>query len=178
MIGRARRRAAAILDSNVEVFARAGYREAERPSPLEARLESDGTRPLVVRMAQEGRIFGGTYALEVATAEPVLPATAGLRARGRGVVRLRRIAFRARGRDAAGGRLAAQLESDPGLAEALRRVHFDRIRVEPDGRPVIRHMGGSLVWVLFPPVVRPIPFLDEQARATASALEAFAHAGR
>jgi len=35
-------------------------------------------------------------------------------------------------------------------------------------------MGGSVVWMLFPPLVRPIPFVDEQAKETLGALEAFA----
>ena len=53
-------------------------------------------------------------------------------------------------------------------------MHFERIRVEPDGRPVIRHMGGSVVWMLFPPLVRPVPLIAEQRRAAVEALEAFA----
>jgi hypothetical protein len=52
------------------------------------------------------------------------------------------------------------------------------VRVEPDGSPVIRHMGGSVVWMLFPPLVRPIPLVEEQARETLGALEAFAAVGR
>jgi hypothetical protein len=38
---------------------------------------------------------------------------------------------------------------------------------------VIRHMGGSVVWMLFPPLVRPVPLTVPQARATVKALEAF-----
>jgi len=38
-------------------------------------------------------------------------------------------------------------------------------------------MGGSVVWILFPPLVRTIPLVDEQARATLRALDAFARAG-
>jgi hypothetical protein len=57
------------------------------------------------------------------------------------------------------------------------RVHFEAIRIEPDGRAVIRHMGGSVVWMLFPPLVRPVPLVDEQARATLEALDAFARVG-
>jgi hypothetical protein len=129
-------------------------------------------------MVQEGRIFGGTYALEISTAEPLLPPTRGLSARGRGVVRQHGIAFRAHRGDEAGRRLAARLESDRRLVERLGRVHFERIRVEPDGRPVIRHMGGSLVWILFPPVLKGIPLVPEQVDAAAAALEAFAAAGR
>jgi hypothetical protein len=37
-------------------------------------------------------------------------------------------------------------------------------------------MGGSIVWMLFPPLVRPVPLIAEQAKATAEALEAFAAA--
>jgi hypothetical protein len=136
-----------------------------------------GGQPLVLRMSPQGRIFGGTYALEVSTDRPVLPRSGGLSARGRGVVRLTGVAFKARGHDAAGAALAGQLAGDTQLAGALGRVHFERIRVEPDGRPVIRHMGGALVWVLFPPLVKAVPLVDEQARATAKALDAFARAG-
>jgi hypothetical protein len=56
-------------------------------------------------------------------------------------------------------------------------VHFEEIRVEPDGRAVIRHMGGSVVWLLFPPMARPIPISAEQIRATIEGLEAFVRAG-
>jgi hypothetical protein len=129
-------------------------------------------------MVPLGRIFGGTHALEVSTAVPVLPATRGLSARGRGAVRLGGFRFRPRSGDAAGRALAERLERDARLDEALRGVHFERIRVEPDGRPVIRHMGGSVVWILFPPLMKSIPFVDTQARATVRALEAFARAGR
>jgi hypothetical protein len=87
------------------------------------------------------------------------------------------VAFRAHRGDEAGRRLAVRLEQDEHLVRRLSQVHFERIRVEPDGRPVIRHMGGSVVWVLFPPLVKRIPLVDEQLRATLSALEAFAAAG-
>ena len=50
--------------------------------------------------------------------------------------------------------------------------------MEPDGRPVIRHLGGSVVWVLFPPLVKRVPLVPEQIEATLAALEAFAVAGR
>ena len=50
--------------------------------------------------------------------------------------------------------------------------------VEPDGRPVIRHMGGSVVWVLFPPLVRDTPLPDGQPEAMVRALDEFARAGR
>ena len=52
-------------------------------------------------------------------------------------------------------------------------MHFERIRVEPDGRPVIRHMGGSVVWMLIPPLARGVPLVPEQARASVDALRAF-----
>lgn len=178
MLGRVRKRAGAILDTNVEVFTRAGYHETSRAGPLEARLEAPaGKQPILLRMKPDGRIFGGSYGLEISTTEPVLPRSRGLRARGRGVVRLSGVRFRARGRDAEAARLAERLGADRRLGDALKEVHFERIRVEPDGRPVIRHMGGSVVWILFPPLVRTIPLVDEQARATLRALDAFARAG-
>jgi hypothetical protein len=107
----------------------------------------------------------------------VLPFTRGLSARGRGVVRLRGIAFRGRRGDEAGQRLAERLEADEQLTGQLGQVHFERIRVEPDGRATIRHMGGSVVWVLFPPIVKAIPLVPEQAVATLRALEALAQLG-
>jgi len=168
-----------VLDTNVEVLARAGYREAARTGPLEARLEAPaGKQPILLRMAPDGRIFGGSYGLEISTADPVLPRSRGLRARGRGVVRLSGVRFRARGHDPETVRLAMLLSEDRRLGDALKEVHFERIRVEPDGRPAIRHMGGSVVWILFPPLVRAIPFVEEQAKATLRALDAFALAGR
>lgn len=179
MIGRARRRAAVVLDRDVEVFGSAGYRESERRRALETLLEAPtGKQPLVLRLAQQGRIFGGTYALEISTAAPVLPPTGGVSARGRGVVKLSRFSFHPRRGDSEGKRLASVLAADRRLADALREVHFERVRVEPDGRAVIRHMGGSLVWILFPPLARPIPLVPAQATATARALDAFAAAGR
>ena len=174
MWGRARGAAAKTLERNVEVFEGEGYRRAGRDGAFEARLERPGRQPLRLRMAQDGRIFGGSYALEVAPAEPVLPATEGVSARGRGVVRLSRVAFRPRRGDPEGDRLARRLEADADLQRALAEVHFEQVRVDPDGRPVIRHMGGSVVWALFPPLVRPVPLVPEQARATADALERFA----
>jgi hypothetical protein len=103
-------------------------------------------------------VFGGNWGLELSTAEPVLPATSrGLTARGRRVVRMQGVKFRARGGDEAASRLAADLTADAELGKALGEVHFERLAVEPDGRPVIRHMGGSVVWVLIPPVVRSTP---------------------
>jgi hypothetical protein len=177
MFASPRKAARRTLEANVQAFARVGCRAAEWLGPLEARLEGDGRRTIRIRLAREGRIFGGSYALEATTAEPVLPATRGLSARGRGVVRLARVSFHARRGDGEGRRLAEHLEHDERLADALAKVHFHRIRVEPDGRPVILHMGGSVVWMIFPPLVRPVPLVDEQARALVDALEAFAQAG-
>ena len=74
--------------------------------------------------------------------------------------------------------LAERLAGDHELGERLAAVHFERIRIEPDGRPVIRHLGGSLVWIAFPPLVKAIPLVPEQVRATIAALGAFAAAGR
>ena len=124
-------------------------------------------------MSRKGRVFGGDYALEVSTDEPVLPPSGGLSARGRGVVKMRGVRFRAKRGDETGRRLAHELASNQALGEKLSRVHFERIRVDPDGRPVIRHLGGSVVWVLFPPLVRRIPLVPEQVEATLAALEAF-----
>ena len=173
MRGRARSRAADVFEQNLETFTTIGWSVVERPRALDARLAGDSL-PLRMRMHGEGRIFGGTFALEVATADPVLPATRGLRARGRGIVKLARVSFDAQRGDAAGSRLAAALEQDPSLQRALASVDFERIRVEPDGRAVIRHLGGSVVWALFPPFVRAVPLVDPQARATVDALAAFA----
>jgi hypothetical protein len=166
------RRAAAVLASDVEVFERLGYQPLERRSPYEVTLRAPAGEPdLLVRLRRQGRFFGGNWALEVATVALVLPPSRGLSARGRGVVRMRGVRFR--GDD----RLAPALSADEGLGAALARVHFERISVEPEGRPVIRHMGGSLVWVLFPPIVRATPLPPEQARETVAALDAFARAG-
>jgi hypothetical protein len=159
------------------VFAGLGYGSVPPDGSLTARLERDGRLPLLLRMVEQGRVFGGSFALEVTTVEPVLPETRGLRARGRGVVRLTGVEFRPRDGDAAGAELARRLVADPALGNSLRAVHFERIRVEPDGRPVVRQMGGSVVWMLFPPMVRPVPLVPEQAEATVRALEAFAAAG-
>jgi hypothetical protein len=126
-----------------------------------------------LQLTRDGRIFGGNYGLELSTEEPVLPPTRGLSARGKGVVKMQGVKFRAKRGDAAGERLAERLGSDARLAQLLGRVHFERIRVEPDGRPVIRHLGGSVVWILFPPLVRRVPLVPEQIDATLAALEAF-----
>jgi hypothetical protein len=163
----------------LERFAAAGYGHVDRSGPLEATLRSGEGKPtLRLRMLRDGRIFGGTYALEVAGPARTLPPTHGLTARGRGVVRLQGISFRARRADEAGRRLARQLGADERLVARLARVHFERIRVEADGRPVIRHLGGSVVWILFPPLVKAIPLVPEQVAATIAAMEAFAAAGR
>jgi hypothetical protein len=177
--GRARGRAAAVLEQVAASFEPLGYEVAERPGPLEARLvHRRGRPPLRLRFVERGRIFGGTIGLEISTAEPVLPEVAGgVTGHGRGVVRLRGISFRARGRDPRAAALAERLSADSTLVDALTAVHFERIRVAPDGRAVIRHIGGSVVWVIFPPIVHPVPFVPEQARATADALAAFAAAG-
>src|SRR5206468_13006138 len=114
--------------------------------------------------------------LEVSTENPVLPPSGGLSARGRGVVKMQGVRYRAKRGDEAGGRLAQELSSNEALAEQLSGVHFERIRVDPDGRPVIRHLGGSVVWILFPPLIRQIPLVPEQVDATLAALDAFSAA--
>ena len=131
-----------------------------------------------LQLTRDGRIFGGNYGLELSTEEPVLPPTRGLSARGKGVVKMQGVRFRAKRGDAAGAQLAERLGSDARLGELLSRVHFERIRVDPDGRPVIRHLGGSVVWILFPPLVRRVPLVPEQIDATLAALDAFAAADR
>ncbi len=178
MLGRARAAAEKLLARNVEVFERLGYQPTDRSRPLEARLERERGPALHLRMAPKGRIFGGAYALELAPAEPPLPKTGGLAGRPRGVVRLERVAFRARRGDEAGAHLARSIERDEAVQRALALVHFERVRVDAEGRPVIRHMGGSLVWILFPPLVRPVPLDDEQARASVAALDALAAVAR
>jgi hypothetical protein len=168
----ARGRAARAFGDVLEGFERDGF-TVER-SDFSARLMRNGLVSLRAGVVQQGRIFGGTFALELSTDEPVLPPTRGLRGRGRGVVRLGGVDFRSRGHDEAGRLLGARLEQDERLQRALAGVHFERIRVDPDGRPVIRHMGGSVVWVLFPPFVRQVPLVPDQRRAAVSALDAFA----
>lgn len=178
MWGRARAAADAALEQNIDVFERVGARVIGRAEPGGADFELRARAAFSIRMRGRGRVFGGAYALEVSTSETVVPTTRGLAARGRGLVRLRRITFRARRGDEAGDVLARRLETDTRLQDALAAVHFERIRVDPDGRAVIRHMGGSVVWVLFPPLVRTVPLVEEQARATVAALEAFAAVGQ
>lgn len=165
------------LDDAIESLGAAGYTDVERVSLLEARLSSPaGGVPLRLQLARDGRIFGGNYGLELSTAEPVLPPTRGLSARGKGVVKMQGVRFRAKRGDEAGRRLAEQLGADARLNELLGEVHFERIRVEPEGRPVIRHLGGSVVWVLFPPLVKRVPLVPEQVEATLAALDAFTEA--
>ena len=79
--------------------------------------------------------------------------------------------------DEPASRLAAALSADAELGEALGRVHFERITIAPEGRPAIRHLGGSVVWVLLPPVVRATPLPDGQPEAVVAALDEFARAG-
>jgi hypothetical protein len=136
-----------------------------------------GAEGLSLSHHPEGRLFGGTRALEIATAAPVLPPTRGLTARGRGAVTMRGVRFRARIGDAAGQRLADALNGDAAVQEALRSVHFESVRVEPDGTPVIRHLGGSVVWILIPPLLRSTPLVPEQARATLAAMRALSRHG-
>jgi hypothetical protein len=171
MRGRARAAATRALADVGVVFGTCGFeRLDEHAEVLELRRADQRLR---ARLRPNGRVFGGNFALEVETADAQLPPTAGLTGGGRGVVRLDRVAFRSRRGDAAGMRLAGKLESDEALQAALRKVHFEAVRVEPDGRPVIRHLGGSVVWVLFPPLVRTVPLVPEQAEAVARALAAF-----
>jgi hypothetical protein len=175
------RRAAAVMDSDVEAFARAGCRPLERRGPYEAVLDArGGAGRVVLRLSPLGRFFGGNWGMEVSTEEPVLPATqGGLAARGRGVVRQQGVRFRPRrggGPDAAA--LAEALTNDEKLSDALNDVHFEEVAVRPDGRPAIRHLGGSVVWVLFPPVVRATPLPPGQAEAVLKALAAFRRAGQ
>jgi Protein of unknown function (DUF3156) len=162
------------------VFERLGYRAGAGDAPHSVRLTGPGgRRDLILRLTPEGRIFGGNWGLEVSTAEALLPATArGLAARGRGVVKMQGVRFRARrGGDESASRLAAALSADAELGEALGRVHFERVTVEPDGRPAIRHLGGSVVWMLLPPVARATPLPDGQPEAMVAALDEFARAG-
>jgi len=177
--GLSARRAAAVLRSDVEAFERLGYQPQEGDSPYSVLLVApEGAHDLALRLRPEGRVFGGNWGLELSTAQPVLPATShGLTARGRGVVRMQGVKFRARGGDEAGARLADQLSAEDALAEALEEVHFERLAVDPEGRPVIRHMGGSVVWVLIPPIVRTTPLPAGQPEAMVRAVDEFARAG-
>jgi hypothetical protein len=87
------------------------------------------------------------------------------------------VRFRARGGHPDATSLAEALSGDDALATALGEVHFERVAVDADGRPVIRHMGGSIVWVMFPPIVRATPLPPGQPEAIVAALEAFTRAG-
>ena len=176
MPGRPGARAARVLTEDVEAFEGAGCRLLERRGDLEAVLAAPrGGGRVVIRLTRVGRIFGGNWGLEVAPEEQLLPETAsGIAARGRGVVRQQGVRFRARGRrDDAAVRLAEALSADSNLGKALGRVHFERVWVRRDGRPVIRHLGGSVVWVAFPPIVRSTPLPAEQPRELLRALDAF-----
>ena len=174
-------RAARVLAEDIEAFERAGCRLLERRDDHEALLEAPrGGGHVVVRLARVGRIFGGNWGMEVSTEDPVLPETSsGLAARGRGVVRQQGVRFRPRrGSDEDAARMAESLTGNAELAKALGRVHFERVWVRRDGRPVIRHLGGSVVWVAFPPIVRSTPLPEGQAEETLRALKAFRRAGQ
>ena len=174
------RRGPTVLAHDIEAFERLGYRPRRRTGGFEAVLEAPTGGPdLVVSLVPEGgRVFGGNWGLEVATADPVLPAiSGGLSGRGQGVVRRKGVSFRARGSDPVGRPLADLLSADERLGAALGDVDFERVSVRPDGRPAIRHLGGSIVWVLVPPVVRETPLPAAQAEAIVRALDAFVTAG-
>lgn len=174
-------RAARVLADDIEAFERAGCRLLERRGSHEAVLETPrGGGRIVVRLTRVGRVFGGNWGLEVAPEEAMLPATdVGLAARGRGVVKQHGVRFRPRRRgDERARRLAEALSGNAQLGEALGRVHFERLWVRRDGRPVIRHLGGSVVWVLFPPIVRATALPAGQPEEMLRAIEAFRAAGR
>jgi hypothetical protein len=174
-------RAARVLADDVKAFEQAGCRFVEHRGDHEAVLAAprNGGR-IVVRLTRVGRFFGGNWGMEVSTEEALLPqTTAGLAARGRGVVRQQGVRFRPRRRgDPDAVRLAEVLSADDKLGEALGRVHFERVWVRRDGRPVIRHLGGSVVWVLFPPIVRATPLPTGQPEEILRALDALRAAGR
>jgi hypothetical protein len=174
-------RAARVLADDIEAFERAGCRLLERPGALEAVLDAPGDAGrIVVRLTRVGRIFGGNWGMEVTTEDAFLPQTqSGLAARGRGVVKQQGVRFRARRRgDDGAARLAEKLTADQTLGDALGRVHFERLWVRRDGRPVIRHLGGSVVWVAFPPIVRATPLPTGQPQEILRALAAFRAAGQ
>jgi hypothetical protein len=179
MAGLNAHRAAGVLADDVQVFERLGYQPLEHGSSFTATLEApDGGRKIVLRLHREGRIFGGNWALEITTAEPVLPASGrGLSGRGRGVARQQGVRFRPHRGDDAGAALAEALSEDAALGRALGEVHFEHVAVDPAGHPVIRHLGGSLVWFAFPPVRRATPLPPGQPEAIVAALEAFARIG-
>jgi hypothetical protein len=93
-------------------------------------------------------------------------------------VRRQGVSFSAKGSDPAARRLAELLSADARLGDALGRVDFEALSVKPDGRPAIRHLGGSIVWVLVPPVVRETPLPAGQAEAILRAVDAFVAAGK
>jgi hypothetical protein len=169
-------RAAAALDDAARAFEACGWRRLAGAAEDQIVL-TDGDLRIALRHAPQGRFLGGTWALEIATVGAVLPPSRGLRARGVGAVRMAGVRFRARRDDAAGQRLAERLSDDAGLSEALKAVDFESVRVEADGTPVIRHLGGSVVWVLLPPILRATPLVEDQARSAAAALRAFAARG-
>src|SRR5919107_1274149 len=121
MAGLHARRAAGVLGDDVKVFERVGYQPLEHGSSFTATLAApDRGRKIVLRLHREGRVFGGNWALEITTAEPVLPASGrGLPGGGRGVARRRGVRFRPPRGDAAGGALADALSEDAGLGRAL-----------------------------------------------------------
>src|SRR3954465_4073956 len=174
---RSSRRGATLL------HARAGRRPRPRGHPWPAAPSPKAPPAAAPSPATVGRgvggFFGGNWGMEVSTEEPLLPeTTGGLAARGRGVVRQQGVRFRARRRgDSDAEQLAETLSNDSALGEALGRVHFERLWVRRDGRPVIRHLGGSVVWVLFPPIVRAPPLPPGQPAEILRALEAFRAAG-
>jgi hypothetical protein len=174
-------RASKVLADDIEAFEQAGCRLLERRGSHEAVLETPrNAGRVVVRLTRVGRIFGGNWGMEVTTDEAVLPQTdSGLVARGRGVFKQQGVRFRPRRRgDDKAARLGEALSANGALGDALGRVHFERIWVRRDGRPVIRHLGGSVVWVAFPPIVRATPLPDGQAQEILRALDALRTAGR
>lgn len=176
MKGRRLAQASSLLGENLHIIGQAGGGESERLGALDGQVATTEGVPVYVRMVPAGRVFGGTVDLELATATPVLPMTRGISARARGLLRMRGVSFHAARGDRLGQRIAASLGTDSALVQTLASTHFQQVRVAPDGRAVIRHVGGSLVWMLFPPVTRPVPLAAEQARATLAALDAFAAA--
>jgi hypothetical protein len=58
------------------------------------------------------------------------------------------------------------------------RSFHETLAVRPDGRPAIRHLGGSVVWVLLPPIVRATPLPRGQAEAMTHALDVLAATGQ
>jgi hypothetical protein len=175
---RARRRAGAVLARDIEAFGALGYRKTARRGDLGGRLEAEGREPLRLALVPTGgRIFGGAFAMEVSTSRRVLPESDGVTAKGQGMVKMQGIAFRPKGKDPRARHVADLLAGDAELASRIAEVHFEQVRVDPDGRPVIRHMGGSLVWLLFPPMARPVVISPEQVTATVRALDRFAIVG-